>query len=264
MSVRIARLALVLLLLVCQQVPPTPFRRTVLPATASSVIRLQSTSSIWLADTTPEERNSSAGLAATFKLKSIQEMAAIRFDARPAKGLLVRSARLFLHTTGRNMLRYLRVSTVNQDWVAGESRRAYGPADGATYLWAEAGSRRPWSYPGSEFADVIMGMGHSITTYAQYRQEPGGWISVPLTPELIYALAAGNTDGLAVMDGGQPCLLQQFHRRRLRGKQGAVHRTGSRRGADRDPGSTTRRGRTVTGARSPRQRRDQDHNSIRP
>ena len=44
--------------------------------------------------------------------------------------------------------------------------------------------------------------GATPETYAQYRQETGGWISVPLTPELVYALAAGNTDGLAVMDGG--------------------------------------------------------------
>ena len=193
--------ALVLVLLVCLRASSMRLSSSALPM-APDTVRLKATASIWLADTTPDERNSSGGLAATFKLKSIQEMAAIRFDAQPVEGLLVRSARLFLHPAGRHMLRYLRVSTVNQDWETGASRRAYGLADGATYLWADATRQRAWSYAGSEFADVVMGMGHTITTYGQYRQEPGGWISVPLSSELVYALAAGNTDGLAVMDGG--------------------------------------------------------------
>jgi hypothetical protein len=202
MSFRVARQTLILLLLVALRVESTPPRPAVPRAFNPEAIRLKATASIWLADTTPEERNSSAGQFAIFKLKSIQEMAAIRFDAEPIKGREVRSARLFLHKAGKDMLRYLRVSTVNQDWVAGASSRPYGPADGATYLWADANHRLAWSYPGSEFADVVMGMGHSITTYAELRQEPGEWISVPLTPELVYALAAGNSDGLAVMDGG--------------------------------------------------------------
>jgi len=202
--------ALILLLVACQRVSPAPVEPAGAQINTQLAIRLPSTASIWLADTTPEERNSSAGLASTFKLKSIQEMAAIRFDARQVKGVRVREARLYLHTTGRNMLRYLRVSTVNQDWVAGSSRRAYGAPDGATYLWADANRRRPWSFPGSEFADVIMGMGHSITTYSQYQQEAGGWISVPLTPELVYALTAGDSDGLAVMDGGNAAFFNNF------------------------------------------------------
>ncbi len=202
MNLRAARQTLVLLLLVCLRVPAPLLRPAVSPAAHREVIRLKATASLWLADTTPQERNSSAGQFAIFKLKSIQEMAAIRFDAQPVKGKEVISARLFLHKAGGNMLRYLRVSTVSQDWEAGASGRPYGPADGATYLWADANHRRAWSYPGSEFADVVMGMGHSITTYAEYRQEAGDWISVELTPELVYALAAGNTDGLAVMDGG--------------------------------------------------------------
>ena len=168
------------------------------------------TASIWLADTTPQERNSSAAQFWVFKLKSIQEMAAIRFDNRPLRGREVRSARLFLHKAAAGMLRYLRVSTVNQDWVDGRGQQPYGPADGATYAWADATHQRPWSYPGSEFADVVMGMGHSITTYAEQRQEPGDWISVELTPELVYALGTGSTDGLAVMDGGNPAYFNNF------------------------------------------------------
>ena len=179
------------------------------PASESNVLRLRATADIWLADTTPEERNGSAGRADEFKLKSIQEMAAIRFNAKPVSGKEVLSARLFLHKVGRSMLRYIRVSTVNQDWEEGVSR-SFGAANGATYVWADATHKKAWSYPGSEFADVVMGTGQTITTYGEAKQERNNWISVPLTPELIYALAAENTDGLAVMDGGNPGYFNNF------------------------------------------------------
>jgi hypothetical protein len=53
-------------------------------------------------------------------------------------------------------------------------------------------------------ADVIMSAGNSLACWAERLELEGGWVSVPLAPELIYALAVGDTDGLAVMDGGNP------------------------------------------------------------
>ncbi|KKL49194.1 hypothetical protein LCGC14_2317940, partial [marine sediment metagenome] len=50
--------------------------------------------------------------------------------------------------------------------------------------------------------DVIMGAGNTLTTWAERKELANGWISVALTPELVYALAIGDTDGLCVMDGG--------------------------------------------------------------
>jgi hypothetical protein len=208
---RHAARALSLILLVSAAGSSFPPRPAISGAADSGgTVRLPSTASIWLSDASPQERNSSAGQFALVKIKTIQEMAAIRFDARPIRGRDVLSARLFLHKAGADMLRYLRVSTVSQDWAAGTSRQPYGAADGATYLWADAGATRPWSYPGSEFADVVMGMGHSITTYAERREEENDWISVPLTRELVYALATGHSDGLAVMDGGTPAFFNNF------------------------------------------------------
>ena len=87
----------------------------------AEVVRLKATADVWLSDATAQERNSSAGKADRFKLKSIQEMAAIRFDAAPIAGRQVQAARLFLHRAGEDKLRHLRVSTVNQDWVEGET-----------------------------------------------------------------------------------------------------------------------------------------------
>ncbi|MFP4055761.1 MAG: hypothetical protein ACLF0G_02710 [Candidatus Brocadiia bacterium] len=171
-------------------------------AVGGQTVRLEATADVWLSDANEQERNSSAGKCPVFKIKTIQEMAAIRFDASPARGREVRRATLFLHRASSDMLRYVRVSTVNQDWAEGEGTRPYGPPDGATYLYADAKTQRPWAWPGSEFCDVVMTSGHSLATWAERQELPDGWISVQLTPELVTAMAVGDTDGLAVMDGG--------------------------------------------------------------
>jgi len=169
---------------------------------AGETVRLKATADIWLSDATAEERNTSAGKCERLKIKTIQEMAAIRFDAAPARGREVLGARVFLRRASDDMLRYIRVSTVNQDWVEGNGTQSYGPPDGATYEVADYASKRPWAWPGSELCDVIMTSGNSLATWAERQELADGWVSVALTPELIYALAVGDTDGLAVMDGG--------------------------------------------------------------
>ncbi|MFW6161812.1 MAG: hypothetical protein ACODAJ_03530 [Planctomycetota bacterium] len=171
-------------------------------ALAGETVRLRATADVWLSDANAQERNSSAGKHPRLKLKTIQEMASIRFDAAPARGREVLEARLFLRRASSDQLRYIRVSTVNGDWVEGGSTRAYGPPDGASFQYAEAGKQRPWAWPGSQFCDVVMGSGHSLVTWAERKELPNRWIAVPLTPALVYALVAGDTDGLAVMDGG--------------------------------------------------------------
>ena len=171
-------------------------------APAAEIVRLRATADVWLSDANDQERNSSAGRCPRFKIKSIQEMAVIRFDAAPARGREVLRASLFLRRDGPDLLRYIRVSTVNGDWAEGSGTQSYGPPDGATFLWADAASRRPWAWPGSEFCDAAMTSGNTLATWAERRELPNGWLSVALTPELIYALVAGDTDGLAVMDGG--------------------------------------------------------------
>ena len=174
-----------------------------LPLARADVIKLGATADIWLSAFNERERNSSSGKVERFKLKSIQEMAAVRFDPRPIMSRKIVSARLFLHTTqADNQLRYIRISTVNQDWVEGNSRRSYGPGDGATYNYADHAGRKPWAWPGSQFCDVTFSSGHSLSSWAERREEGGGWISVDVDPKLVIAMAVGDTDGIAVMDGG--------------------------------------------------------------
>ncbi len=173
-------------------------------------VRLKATADIWLSDANAEERNSSSGKNTHFKLKTIQEMAAIRFDAKPAAGREVKSARLFLHPTGEHMLRHLRVGTVNSGWVEGAAKTNYAPGDGATYNHADHAGKRPWAWKGSQFCDVIMGSGNSLVGWGEIKNESGGWVSVAVKPAIIHALVAGDTDGLCVMEGGTLAYFNNF------------------------------------------------------
>lgn len=177
---------------------------------AAETVKLKATADVWLCDTNRDERNSSAGKADRVKLKSIQELGAFRFDAAAVKGHEVRKATLFLRRASEDMLRHIRVSTVAADWVEGNTDKSYGPADGATWMYADANSKRAWAWPGSQFVDVIMGNGNTLTMFTECRKLNDGWIAVDLTPEMVYALATGDTDGLAVMEGGTMALCNNF------------------------------------------------------
>ena len=179
---------------------------------AQEVVRLPATADVWLSDAIEQERNTNSGKCDRLKLKNIQEMALIRFDASAVRGREVLGAKLFLRRASDDRLRYIRVSTVNQDWEEGESRTPYGPPTGATFLYADArpDRRRAWAWPGSTLADVIMSSGNSLGCWAERQELPNRWICVPIMPELIYAMVAGDTDGLAVMDGGNPANHNNF------------------------------------------------------
>jgi len=176
----------------------------------AETIRLNATADIWLSDATERERDSSAGKNSCFKLKTIQEMGAIRFDATPVKGKKIKSARLLLRVKGKDMLRHIRVSTISQSWREGTARWRYSRGNGATFNHANATDMKPWAFPGSQFCDVVMGNGNTLTTYDELKRITNGWISVDLTPELIYAMVTDSTDGLAIMDGGTILLFNNF------------------------------------------------------
>ena len=175
-------------------------------AATQEMVRVRAVADVGLADGTPRERNSSAGKAPQLKLRNIQDLAIVRFDGKPLQGRQVLEANLFLHRAGADKLRYVRVSTVNQDWQEGEGQGPTGPASGATFMLADAapGVNRRWAWPGSSVADVIMSSGNSLACWAERKELEGGWMSVAVAPEMIYALAVGDSDGLAVMDGGNP------------------------------------------------------------
>ena len=179
----------------------------------AETVRLKATADIGVSSMVfkgSDERVMSWGLSPRFKLKSIQEMGVIRFDASPARGREVLVAWLFLHRAGPDRIRYVRVSTVNGDWEEGKQKKDYGPPSGACFNYADWDSKRLWAWPGSQLCDVILGAGYSRATHGEVEKLDGGWLRVKLTPELVYAMCADDTDGLAVQEGGDLSYFNNF------------------------------------------------------
>ena len=164
-------------------------------------------------------RITSMGKYNQFKLKSVQEMAAIKFNCDPARGREVVSARLYLHNaTEGNRIRILRMSTINGDWNEGDQTEKYGPPSGACFNYADWDTKKEWGWPGSQLCDVVLGAGHSLTTWKERREEKDGWISVPVPPELIYAMCVGDSDGLLLQDAGDLSFTNNFMHSRESGR----------------------------------------------
>ena len=172
------------------------------PTPANEVVKLSATADIWVSDANENERNAAMGTRNQFKLKSIQELAAIRFDVSGIRGREVVRAKLFLKPAGQHRMHRMRVSTINQDWEEGTALPFPFMSNGATWNRAASEPHKHWAWEGSHVADVIMTSGNSLATWAPLQEESDGWISIALTPDLIYALIAQDSDGLAVTDGG--------------------------------------------------------------
>jgi hypothetical protein len=187
----------------CAGIRPVAGRETAGVGGSPATVRLKATADIWVSSESWEgtdEKLLCWGDKAKFKLKTIQEMAALRFDASGIRGREVLGARLYLKSLDpetANRLRHIRFSTVNQEWSEGQ-----GDKSGSCYAFADLESRRPWSWEGSDFSDVVMGNGNTLADYRERRVERDGWLSVEITPAMVHAMAAGDTDGLALQEGG--------------------------------------------------------------
>ncbi|HKI83814.1 MAG TPA: hypothetical protein VKA63_05695, partial [Candidatus Krumholzibacteria bacterium] len=117
----------------------------------AETLRLPATADIWLSHATPRESDTGAGGSPVFKLKSVQELAAIRFDLTSIHGRTLSAARLHLRGRGELAPRWLRVSTVSARWTEGNAVRAYSGRDGASWNSPDIPDSASWSWPGSSF-----------------------------------------------------------------------------------------------------------------
>lgn len=185
--------------------------------TSAEIIILHPIVDIWVSDASDRERNTRMGNAKRLKLKSIQEMAAFKFDTKSLLGKEIRSAKLFFHPIQANhQLRYIRASTINQDWTEGSSW--FPGIIGGNVTYNRPNSTKSWAWTGSQFCDVTFSSGHSISCWNELEKEENGWISVKIDPRLIIAMTIGDSDGLAIMDGGTYQPFNNFVHSRKSGK----------------------------------------------
>ena len=144
------------------------------------------------------EINCNSGAVANLRIKGNEHYLLLKFELAPIAGWQVRRAKLYLHDSHPNMLRTLGLSTVAADWEEGTGDG--GPArDGCTFTRA-AWPDGLWAGPGSDFLDVALTGGHTITRYADIQPGADGWFSVDLDPMLVHAMMSGASYGLCVSD----------------------------------------------------------------
>jgi len=117
--------------------------------------------------------------------------ALLAFDMSPAKGLRLERAALRVHRAPDPVpLTMVGISTISGSgpWSEGEMN----------YFFARKG--QPWSYPGSDLADVVFGLGGSLYAYVKARDAGGGWYEIDIPPQIAAALATGDQFGLMLTD----------------------------------------------------------------
>ncbi len=142
-------------------------------------------------------------------VNSRNSFALLTFDMSPAKGLRIQKAVLRVHRQPDPIpLTVAGISTISGSgpWSEGEMN----------YFFARQG--QPWSYAGSDLADVVFGLGGSLYAYVKAHDAGGGWYEIDVPPQIAAALATGDQFGLMLTDE--------------KGQTRTRHRIGSRESAD--------------------------------
>src|SRR5258708_27333519 len=117
--------------------------------------------------------------------------ALLAFDVSPARGLRVERAVLRVRRKPDAVpLTVAGVSTISGSgaWAEGEMN----------YFFARKGE--PWSYPGSDLADVTFGLGGSLYAYLKARDAGDDWYEIDVPPQIATALITGDQFGLMLTD----------------------------------------------------------------
>ncbi|MFH1707013.1 MAG: hypothetical protein ABIF71_03735 [Planctomycetota bacterium] len=157
------------------------------------------------ADTTihlyTEERKQSVGGRDYLRAKGGEDTALMRFDLAPLKGRKIEKAALHL-TIQRENLRILGISTVPVAWNEGTSTN-YAVEPGAAQYYSPVGADSVfWGADNtSDFYSVTFGLGGSFWFRSEVEPAGENTVKADLNPDLVYALACGDADSLAVYDG---------------------------------------------------------------
>jgi hypothetical protein len=144
----------------------------------------------------PSERTFNLGGASRVRIKGTEHVGLFDFDASAVAGRRVESAQLLLHAPVPHRLHVVGVSTVGWPWEEG---RSTGEAKSGEVCFEEAARFvRPW--PGGDFLGATFGRTDTDWVVAEIREEGEGWLSIPVRPEFVEAIAAGDSHGLAISD----------------------------------------------------------------
>ncbi len=159
--------------------------------------RVEITRDTWLSNYADEAKGSNGG-ASRLKLKSIQELSIIDFDPEPFRERTIKSAKLWLRSSGEPYVDRITVSTITADWIEGDSQ-SYAIKDGHSTFSHRVYPNERWA--DSDVTAVSLGNGGSMWASVQAtKPDADGWIHFDVPPHLIAARVAGISYGLLLMD----------------------------------------------------------------
>ena len=172
--------------------------KTIIPITSDTSISCYSS-----------ERDLNAGGAVRIKMKGIENVILLGFDAQKLKGKTVLSAVLHMQGAADDMMvRQVGISTVAVPWGEGKGNYTKAGKGEACFLYPGVGeaSARPaqdsaeWAGPGSEFMDAVWGRSGTFWSTGASRHRKGDMYWVLVQGRMLEACAAGLSYGIAVSD----------------------------------------------------------------
>jgi hypothetical protein len=160
---------------------------------------LEAARDAWVSAVGPEADGNNGG-AARLKLKSIQEMSLLDFEAGTLLGRTIRSAALHLKLAGDERLKRVTVSSVGAEWFEGTGS-GYAIQPGGVTFRHRRHPDLPWSIAGGDLCHVVLGNGGTTWRMADASApDADGWQTVPVDPRVVAARAAGLSHGFLMFD----------------------------------------------------------------
>lgn len=173
------------------------FMAIICGAQSAEQVRVDIARDTWLSNY-PAEVHGSNGAAAKLKLKSIQELSILDFQASPLRGKKIVRARLFLKSAGDETIERVTLSTITCDWIEGTGSN-YQVVEGASSFSHRRYPYERWNH--SDLTAVCIGQGGSL--YASVDAKPAelpGWYQLEVPPRILEARLAGLSFGIVLMD----------------------------------------------------------------
>jgi hypothetical protein len=168
-------------------------------AQPTAPLRFDVTRDAWVSAVGPEADGNNGG-ATRLKLKSIQEMSLVDFDARALAGRTIRSAKLHLKKVGDERLERVTVSSVGAEWFEGTGT-GYSVQPGGSTFKHRRHPDLPWSVGGGDICHVVLGNGGTVWGMADASPpDADGWQQIQVDPRVLSARVAGLSHGFLVFD----------------------------------------------------------------
>ncbi|MCK4625447.1 MAG: DUF4091 domain-containing protein [Phycisphaerae bacterium] len=131
------------------------------------------------------------------RIKGNEHYYLFNFDIKPIRNWKITKATLHLKLA-RGHLRKVAFCTVPSEWVEGTAVNK--PQKGSTCFTHLKYPDKPWTRWGGTMLDATFNSPYMMWKTSEVKTGKGGWLEIPIAPELIQAVAVGLSHGLVMSD----------------------------------------------------------------